>query len=469
LEMKKLQTLILDSEEILIERILNYAKEHNYVKYTSTLKEAWRMSISGLSKALVRAIEISDAIPEMGPDEDFTKSEVAEFGIREAQKHRSRGITLGMFLGFVKYYHQGYVDLINESNFSPKEKKYFSQYIKRYFDYIELGFTIEWAGLSEKLKLKELQEANRELANEKNKYLTVFESSYDPIILVDKDNKVENINYKAAEVFLDIVISGIKYYGNVNTDNELAWLNEEFIKFIDLKRNEVVLRKTISTKTGQKIFLIKFKKMLDISEKYSGTVIIFNDITERIKIEQELKDQHEQLESYAFTDQMTGVSNRRTGLMTLEKELALVSKRDTSLAVCFIDVDGLKKVNDTYGHTEGDCLINFIAASIKSSISQIDAVSRMGGDEFLIIFPDCNETEAEKVIKRICYKLEEYDMKITKPIKCSFSYGILEITKDSKLSVNDIIKVADEKMYRNKLLKKTGRVCEGFRIPFLAI
>lgn len=67
---------------------------------------------------------------------------------------------------------------------------------------------------------------------------------------------------------------GMKYYGKINTDKELDWLNEEFIKFIDLNKNEIFQKKTIETKAGQKIFLIKFKKMLDISEKYRGAVII---------------------------------------------------------------------------------------------------------------------------------------------------------------------------------------------------
>lgn len=455
--MEKLKGLISDSEEILMEKILKYAKERNYVKYTSTLKEAWRMSIAGLSAALIKVIEKSSSIPEMGPDDDFTKSEAAKFGILEAQKHRSRGITLGMYLGLMKYYHQVYTDLINESNFSQEEKEYFSQYVKRFFDHVELGFAIEWAGLSEKQKLEDLQEANREIANEKNKYLTVFESIYDPIILVDKDNNIENINYKAAEVFLNGAVSGMKYYGKINIDKELDWLNEELFKFIDLNKNEILKEKTLETKAGEKTYLIKFKKMLDVSEKYRGTVVIFYDITERKKIERELKIQHEKLEFYAFTDPMTGVSNRRTGLMILEKELALVSSRDTPLSICFMDVDGLKTVNDTYGHAEGDLFINFIVSSIKSSVREIDTVSRMGGDEFLMIFPSCNESDAFDVIARVCDKLEEYNKRSEKPFKYSFSYGIIEITKNSKLSANDVIKAADEKMYENKLSKKTSQ------------
>lgn len=457
MKIENFKKIILNNEEILVEKVLNYAKKQNYVKYTSTLKEAWRMSIAGLSESLIKVIEKNSSIPEMGPDDDFTKSEIAEFGIIEAQKHRSRGITLSMFLGLMKYYHQAYTDLINESNFSLEEKTYFSQYIKRFFDHVELGFTMEWLGLSEKQKSEELQRANRELSNEKNKYLTVFESIYDPIILVDKNNNIENINHKAAEVFLDEVISGMKYYSKTDTDKQLDWLNKELIKFINLNENEIFEEKVIETKAGEKTFLVKFKKMLDISEKYRGTVIIFYDITERVKIENELKIHQKQLEFYAFTDPMTGISNRRTGLMILEKELAFVFRKGTPLSICFVDVDGLKMVNDTYGHAEGDLLINFIVSSIKSSIRDIDTISRIGGDEFILIFPDCCESDAKEIVRRIYSKLEEYNSRGEKPFKYSFSFGIIEVTRDTTLSANDIIKVADKKMYKHKLSKKELR------------
>lgn len=316
--MERLKGIILDSEEILIDKILDYAKKQNYVKYTSTLKEAWRMSIVGISKAIVKAIETSSIILEMGPDDDFSKSEAAEFGIIEARRHRSRGITLSMFLGLMKYYHQAYIDIIDESNFLVEEKKYFSQYIKRYFDHVELGFITEWTGSSEKHKLEELQDANRIMTNEKNKYLTIFESIYDPIILIDKDNNIENINHKGAELFLEEAAPGVKYYGNININKELSWLNEELTKFINLNKNEILREKTIGTKAGKKTFLVKFKKMLDVSEKYRGTVIIFNDITERIKIERELKKQHEKLKSaqsqLVQSEKMAGLGTLAAGV-----------------------------------------------------------------------------------------------------------------------------------------------------------
>ncbi len=129
----------------------------------------------------------------MGPDDDYANSEIAEFGIIEARKLRSRGVTIGMFLGLVKYYCQAYVDLVQEGGFSIEEKTYFSQYIRRFFDFVELGFTTKWMELSEKHLVEELQEQNRHMTNEKNKYLTVFESMYDPAILLDRENRIQNI------------------------------------------------------------------------------------------------------------------------------------------------------------------------------------------------------------------------------------------------------------------------------------
>ncbi len=441
-----------------MEKILTYAKERNYVKYTSTLKEAWRLSISGLSEALVKVSYKSEAIPELGPDEDFSKNEIAEFGVIEAKKHRSRGISLEMFLGLMKYYQQAYIDLINESNFSDEGKVFFSQYIKRYFDYVELGLVTEWTTLSEKIKLEDLQAQNRDMTNEKNKYLTVFESIYDPIVLVDKNNRIENFNHQAAITFADVNahVSGTKYYSNINTENTLTWLKKEIDHFMSLKKDEISMEKTLTTRLGQKVFIVKFKKMMDISEKYAGTVVTFNDITDRLEFERQLREQNEKLEYYAYTDHMTGVLNRRTGLFSLEKELALMLRTDRVLSVCFIDIDGLKFVNDNFGHNEGDNLINFIVTSIKKRITSKDSISRFGGDEFLIIFPDYSYSDTEALINSVAEELMAYDKKALIAYKHAFSYGIVEVTKDSEHGLDEIIRLADQKMYQNKSFKKNS-------------
>ncbi|MBF4692515.1 diguanylate cyclase [Fusibacter sp. Q10-2] len=448
----KFRNLILSSEVTLMGKILVYAKERDYAKYTSTLAEAWRLSISGLSEALIQASYRSESIPEIGPDEDFSKNKIAEFGVMEAKRHRSRGITLEMFLGLMKYYHQSYIDLIAESDFSTEEKVFFSQYIKRYFDHVELGFITEWTTLSESTKVQNLQAQNRDITNEKNKYLTVFESIYDPIVLVDQDNRIENFNHQAAVAFADTNVSGKKYYSDTDMENTFTWLKNEIDQFMKLKKEEISIEQTLSTKLGQKTYVIKLKKMMDITERYAGTVVTFSDITDRLEFERQLKAQNEKLEYYAYTDHMTGVLNRRTGLFTLEKELASIKSK--SLSVCFMDIDGLKYVNDKYGHTEGDNLINFIVTTIKEKISLKDSISRFGGDEFLIIFPECSYSEAEVVIRSIIEALTDHDNKGIDAYKHVFSYGIVEVLRASDYDLDDIIKLADQRMYQNKSNKK---------------
>jgi diguanylate cyclase (GGDEF)-like protein len=460
----KLKTIISESEEYLIDRILHYAIEHKYAKYTSTLREAWRMSIDGLSKALIKVIDVGGPIPEMSPDDDFTTNEFADFGIMEARKHRSRGVTLVMFLSFMKYYQQAYIDMLLNRKLPQDELVFYSQFIKRTFDIIELGFIAEWTGLSEKKMLDELQGTNREMENEKNKYLTVFESIFDPVILMNKDNKVENLNMKAAESFLDIAASGLTYYSENLAEITFDWLIEDLTAFVQAGLEENFKQITIETKKGPRTYQMKFKKMLDVSEKYRGTVVVLYDITERIDSEEMLQKQHEELEYYAYTDALTGSANRRTGLMTLERELALVRRRDTPLSVCFLDVDGLKRVNDIYGHLEGDDLIISVSSAIRNTVRGVDVVSRIGGDEFLIIFPYCSEINAKKALDRVFDRLAILDKTESKPYQRSFSYGLVEITKDSTLTMNDVIRSADKLMYQDKLLKKqtAGETCREY-------
>ena len=154
--MKPLSELILKNEQWLMKKTLSYAISLNYAKYTSTLEEAWRVSIAGLSRSLVDAFEQSEAIPEINIDEDFASDSLASFGILEAQRHRSRGVTLIMFLGLMKYYRQSYIDLIMEADFAASYREHSHLFIERFFDRVELGFVSEWTGTTKDARLGEL-------------------------------------------------------------------------------------------------------------------------------------------------------------------------------------------------------------------------------------------------------------------------------------------------------------------------
>ncbi len=280
IEFIPLKDLIARSEEWLMHRILSYAKERGYVKYTSTLAEAWRMSISGISSSLIGALEIAEYYPELAPDEDYEEDPIASFGIVEARRHRARGVTLGMYLGLMKYYRQSYMDLIRQADFDKDAEEHCRLFVNRFFDRVELGFTTEWSSMDENEKLDELKSSNRSMTNEKNKYLTIFESIQDPAILLDKQSRIENINHAAAKVFFGIDAPGKVYYNLSPTERALPWLAEKIDFFTRGKTSEITFETTVPINGRERQFVVKLQKMLDVSEKFAGTMVIFHDVTE---------------------------------------------------------------------------------------------------------------------------------------------------------------------------------------------
>jgi diguanylate cyclase (GGDEF)-like protein len=161
------------------------------------------------------------------------------------------------------------------------------------------------------------------------------------------------------------------------------------------------------------------------------------------------------LKYYASTDFMTEVLNRRSGLKLLDKKLNLSKINNGSIVVCFVDVDGLKRINDNFGHQEGDKLLINTAEVLKNNIRKTDFLVRMGGDEFLVVFPDTKVEEVHKIWNRIYVKLDEIN-KNNNRYNFSLSYGLCEYKKhiQGDMTINELIKIADNDMYKRKLQKK---------------
>jgi len=288
-----LQKLVSTHEQWLMERILYYAQRQHYTLYTSTLLEAWRASIVGISDALSKALETSLIPLELHPDEDFRNDPVTAFGILQAQNHRTRGVTLEMFLGLMKYYRQSYQDLMARKVRRAETREGYRLYIDRFFDRIELGFCGEWATHSEVEKLAELQASNRRMTNEKNRYLTIFESLFNPVLLLDAAGQVVNLNHRAKELFAAVSTPGSGYYSPLAAVN-LSWLDELFAAVSDGGNLKQELE--FQTSAGGRLFEVNMKKMLDISGKFNGMVVILRDITELRKAEKQQKKLFDELQ-----------------------------------------------------------------------------------------------------------------------------------------------------------------------------
>lgn len=149
-------------------------------------------------------------------------------------------------------------------------------------------------------------------------------------------------------------------------------------------------------------------------------------------------------------DTMTGVYNRRAGFEKLNQLYNNIAKTNCLISICFIDINGLKEVNDNLGHTAGDELIISVTSVIKKNIREHDIVVRLGGDEFLIIFEGMDEEDTEKVWDRIVNEYEHINNTENRKYLISVSHGIEILKCDSKKYVDETINQADEKMYIEK-------------------
>lgn len=162
------------------------------------------------------------------------------------------------------------------------------------------------------------------------------------------------------------------------------------------------------------------------------------DITEYIKICEE-----------AATDELTGILNRKAGKEKLAQVLKNLKKDEKFTAVLY-DINGLKWVNDTYGHLEGDRLLAYVARKIGEELSKPDFVFRLSGDEFIIIFMNKDAEEADVWMKRILKILEEGRREVGINYDVTFSYGLATIQERERLNVSDVLSLVDTQMYIQK-------------------
>lgn len=150
----------------------------------------------------------------------------------------------------------------------------------------------------------------------------------------------------------------------------------------------------------------------------------------------------------AVTDPLTGILNRRGGLLQLDALLETPSGEHHTLA--FLDLDGLKKVNDCLGHEEGDNFITAIANILRTSIRKTDILCRYGGDEFLIVFRNCAPASSEMILTRAREEARKQGESWGKPYPVSFSYGIAAFRPFRKEAFLELLRQADSEMYRMK-------------------
>ncbi len=176
---------------------------------------------------------------------------------------------------------------------------------------------------------------------------------------------------------------------------------------------------------------------------------VFSRTHELEEANRQLALEKERLEIASNTDELTRLFNRRYLQATLERELRAAHRYNHPLSVIMLDLDHFKRLNDTYGHVEGDSVLKTIASTIIGELRDVDYAARYGGEEFLVVLPRTDVSGALRVAERIRAAVEGHSWPAGR--ETTISAGVAaQMPRSSELKINELVSTADEALYRAK-------------------
>lgn len=214
----------------------------------------------------------------------------------------------------------------------------------------------------------------------------------------------------------------------------------------DLLRNEdlVAHEMVVNHKDGRPLTLEWNSTTVRNADGRIGNVVCIGmDVTERVHMRDELM-------WMAVRDELTGLSNRRGFLTLAEQQLKSATREKRSMLAVFVDLDGLKAINDQLGHAEGDQAIKDMAGLMRDTFRDSDVVGRIGGDEFVALVTEGSAFRSDGIIQRLQTALVGFNADSGRSYILSASIGVARYDPDSPTAIDNLVNRADSQMYENK-------------------
>ncbi|MDR3667761.1 MAG: CHASE4 domain-containing protein [Ignavibacteriaceae bacterium] len=303
-------------------------------------------------------------------------------------------------------------------------------------------FTILSKGINS--MLDRIDRANKRVIESENQLKVVIDAASAGFWDWDIKNDKLNLNYRTMEMLgygNEDKITSIDAWKNlIHKEDKMYSINTVNSSIVNISNTILLEHRLLTKDSGYKWFLIQGKTIEKIDGDSARVTGIITDLTDKKLSEEELK-------YLTYYDTLTGLFNRGY-YETISNNLNTKAKLPVTIIVA--DVNGLKIINDTFGHAAGDKLLIEISKILRKACGENAIISRLGGDEFSIIIEGSNENIVKDIfetIKNLCNETQVNSLTISVALGYSTKHNETE-------DIHEIAKMAEERMYRNKLLEK---------------
>jgi diguanylate cyclase (GGDEF)-like protein/PAS domain S-box-containing protein len=293
------------------------------------------------------------------------------------------------------------------------------------------------------------------LKNPKDHLDQIINTISDPVFVKDRQHKwvlLNDSNCRMIGKDREELLGKSDYDFFPNHEADVFWKKDEEV-FKSGKEN--VNEEAFTDTEGKTSIVVTKKTLYEDSEGNKFIIGISRDITRRKMMEEKLRQALEKVKSLSLTDDLTKLYNRRGFITLAQQQLKMVHRTKSGLVLLYIDLDGMKKINDDFGHSEGDKALTTTAKIIKFTFRESDIIARIGGDEFVALAMDASRKDTVKFVENLQKKVNAINTKRKLPYNLSLSIGIAHYRTNSTSSIEQLLKRADKRMYETKRKKKS--------------
>lgn len=295
-----------------------------------------------------------------------------------------------------------------------------------------------------------VRERTAELEEREERFRTLAETTFDPLVTVADDRRVTLFNAAAERVF------GVGLEQVRNRPVEQLFDRDSIAQLDDALARSVVgggaggAFELNARRRDGRVFPVEVSIAAWTDAGRTAHTLIIRDITERRALVDALRDM-------SLKDELTGLHNRR-GFLTLAAEhRKRALRRREPISLLYLDLDGFKAVNDTLGHDTGDRVLQRMARALRSAVRDTDVVARLGGDEFVALLVDADAAVAGTTVQRLESALDHVQSDVPAGERVGYSLGQVVFEGGDTRSLADLMAEADERMYAAKRQRKSGR------------